>query len=214
MTTPPKKRVNYTVVQVNNDVYFDNLKPYLDSNKQNVIVCGSLNRDFALSLVRAVGENAKYRTTIVGMPNWDGMSKLYSNDYPNVEIVYSTPYNYPPTDEKVRNVTNIYRSQFSARPSDVVFKSYEAMYHYTHIAAEYKNEFIGHLSDTTYTWNSDFFLKPVFVSSQSLLPDYFENKTLYFVRKSKKATVSVTQVENCGIGVEHKPLLLSFVSIY
>ncbi len=191
-----KNKLRYSMVQLNNDVYFDNIKPYLDSTRQNLVICGSLNSSFAQSLIDALGDNPSYSVTVIGMPNWDGFSRLYKKEYPNVDIVYSTPFLYRTSTDRVQKLSSAYRSKFNARPSDLVFKGFEAMYRYTHLAANYTNEFIGHVSDAKYEWNNVFKIKPVWLTSESLLPDYLENKNLYFIQKSKQSIVSVTQVRN------------------
>ena len=190
-----KSRLSYKVLELNNDVNWDYIKPYLDSNRQNVIVCGSLNNDFAESLINAAGDNPSYQTTIIGMPNWDGMKKLYHNSYDNVDIVYSTPFNYGIHDSLVQSVANAYHAKFAARPSDMVFKGFEAMYHYTHLVNDFTSEFTTHVSDTSYRVANDFYIQPAMMNTTSLVPDYLENKNLYFVKKNKGTVVSVTQLK-------------------
>ncbi len=190
-----KNHFSYKVIELNNDVSFDYLKPYLDSTKQNVIVCGSLNANLATSLVKVLGNNAQYKTTVIGMPNWDGVKKLFNNNFDNVDIVYSTAFNYAPTDSCVQNITSDYRAKFAARPSDLVFKGFEAMYHYTHLLYEDSSAFINHVSDTDYHVSNNFFIQPVLQNQQSLVPDYLENKNLYFIRKNKGSIVAVLQLK-------------------
>lgn len=189
-----KNHFFYKVLELNNDITFDNIKPYLDSNKQNIIVCGSLNTNLATQLVNAVGNNPQYKTTIVGMPNWDGIRKLYNNSFDNVDIVYSTAFNYAANDSAVQNITAEYRSKFMARPSDLVYKGFEAMYHYTHLVVADSSAFINHVSDTSFRFQNNFFIQPVLQSSTSLVPDYLENKNLYFIKKNKGSVIAVLQL--------------------
>ncbi len=190
-----RNHFQYKVLQLNNDVFFDNLKPYLDSNRQNTIICGSMNTDFALSLIKALGNNPQYKTTVIGMPNWDGMRKLYNTDYENIDIVYSTAFYYSATNPNIQALTSDYKDKFFARPSDLVYKGFEAMYHYTHLVNDYANEFPGRLSDSAYTYNNQFAIQPVMLNTQSLVPDYQENKNLYFIKKNKGDVVSITQLK-------------------
>ena len=190
-----KNHFQYRVMQLNNDIFFKDLKPYLDSTRQNTIICGSLSNDFALSLVKALGNNPQYKTTLIGMPNWDGIRKLLNNTFDNVDIVYSTAFNYNTTDAVVQTINTEYKAKFFARPSDLVYKGFYAMYHYTHLMNEYPNELIGHLSDTSNQAKTGFLIKPVSLSALSMLPDYQENKNLFFVKKNKGAVVSVTQLK-------------------
>ncbi len=191
-----RNHFQYKMFEVNNEVNWDDIKPYLDSNRQNVIICGSLNNDIATSLVNAAGDNPSYRTTIIGMPNWDGMKKLYHNTYDNVDIVYSTPFNYGNNDSLVQSIANAYHAKFAARPSDMVFKGFEAMYHYTHLVSDFSTELTAHISDTSYRVANDFLIEPATMTATSQVPDYLENKNLYFIKKNKGSVVSVTQLKH------------------
>ncbi|MDQ2753773.1 MAG: ABC transporter substrate-binding protein [Bacteroidota bacterium] len=188
-----KNHFAYRVLELNT-ISFDKIKPYLDSTKQNVIVCGSLNSDFAADLVTALGTASKYKTTIIGMPNWDGVRKIFNNNFSNVDIVYSTPFYYSPTDSLVQTITADYRTKFFGRPSDMVFKGFEAMYHYTHLLIADSSAFLCHASDTSYPVTNRFFIQPVMQTTQSLLPDYLENKNLYFIKKNSGSVVAVQQL--------------------
>ncbi len=190
-----KNHFAYKVLELNNNVSFDNIKPYLDSTKQNVIVCGSLNTGFASSLVTALGDNPKYKTTLIGMPNWDGVKKLLNNNYNNIDIVYSTPFYYAPNDSLVKTITLDYRTKFVGRPSDMVFKGFEAMYHYTHLLSTDSIAFISHISDTSNLATNRFLVQPVMQNVQSLIPDYLENKHLYFIRNNSGSVVAVQQLK-------------------
>lgn len=193
--TLTKNHLQYRVMQLNNTVYFNDLKPYLDSNRQNTIICGSLNSDFALSLVKALGNNPQYKTTLIGMPNWDGMRKLLNNSFNNVNIVYSTAFNFDTTDAVVQTISTEYKAKFFARPSDLVYKGFYAMYRYTHLVNDYENELIGHLSDTSGQTKNGFLVQPVLITAQSMVPDYQENKNLFFVKKNKGVIVTITQLK-------------------
>lgn len=190
-----KNHFQYKVLELNNDVSFDNIKPYLDSTKQNVIVCGSLNTAFASSLINALGNNSKYKTTVIGMPNWDGAKKIINNHYSNIDIVCSTPFYYAPNDSLVKNITAEYRAKFVGRPSDMVFKGFEAMYYYMHLFNTDSTAFINHISDSSYSTAKRFFIQPVMQNAQSQLPNYLENKNLYFIRTNSGSVVGVQQLK-------------------
>lgn len=185
-------RSKYRVVNLPTDFSISNLKPYLDSTKQNVLVCGSLNTVFAKDIARLLCNNPQYKTTLIGMPNWDGIKGL-TDECESVEVVYSTPFNYSRTDSVGYPIVAAYKDKYFARPSDMVFKGYEAMYHFTNLLLTYKNELIGHLSDNRFKIANNFNIQPVTLSPDSALPDYQENKNLYFIKKLNGAIVSVSR---------------------
>jgi hypothetical protein len=120
---------------------------------------------------------------LIGMPNWDGIRQLNKLDCNSLEVIYSTPYNYSRTDSTGYNISQSYRDKFYARPSDMVYKGYEAMYHFTHLLLDYKYDFINHLSENKYIVSNNFYIRPVMMSNASFVPAYLENQNLYFVKK-------------------------------
>lgn len=156
---------------------------YLDSTKQNIVICGTLNEAFGVNLVRALDESKNFPSVAIGMPTWDALKEL---DRMNNEIVYSTPftYNYLRKDKTGQQLVTKYRARFQARPSDMAFKGFEALYHFGKLLLKYNNGLINHLSDKDFHLFNDFDFQPVRLSKEHLLPDYLENKKLYFIRKA------------------------------
>ena len=57
------------------------------------------------------------------------------------------------------------------------------MYHFTKLALKYSNGLINHLSEKEFKLFNEFDLQPVKLKKENPLPDYLENKKLYFIRK-------------------------------
>lgn len=154
---------------------------YLDSSRQNIVICGSLNESFGTNLVKSLSESRKYRSIAIGMPTWDALRGVDRN---NVEILYTTPYHFIRTDKLGLDITNTYRNKFSGRPSDMVFKGFEAMYRFTKLLIKHEGALIKNLSDKSLKLFNDFDIQPVKpYSNNSNAVDYFENKKLYYIRK-------------------------------
>ena len=159
----------------------------LDSTKKNVIVCGSLNETFGINLVKAISSSKSYKAVIMGMPTWDAIKDMGKD----AEIIYSTPYNFSRADKLFQQLTDKYRSKYSGRPSDMFFKGFESMYHFTKLLLKHRNGLINNLSDKEYKLFNDFDIQPVKSTKESILPDYLENKKLYFIRKLDGQTKSI-----------------------
>lgn len=175
-------RIRYTVAELNDHFTGDQLRSLLDSTRQNVIICGSLNEAFGTNLVNNLCAAASYKTVAIGMPTWDGLKALNNENCSQLEVVYSTPYNYSRTDKTGATLVKQYRAKFFSRPSDMVFKGYESLFHFSKLLLKYRNDFINHLSDTTGHIANQFNFEPARLSSSSFVPDYLENKKLYFVK--------------------------------
>ncbi len=153
---------------------------YLDSSRQNIVICGTLNEAFGINLVKSLSESKKYRSIAMGMPTWDALRGVDRN----VEIIYTTPYHFIRTDKIGLDITNAYRTKFSGRPSDMVFKGFEAMYRFTKLLIKHEGSLMKNLSDKSLKLFNEFDLQPVKAySNNPNAVDYLENKKLYFIRK-------------------------------
>ncbi|MEQ1624931.1 MAG: ABC transporter substrate-binding protein, partial [Sediminibacterium sp.] len=119
----------------------------LDSNRNNVLICGSLNEPFGTAIVKTLADNKDYKGTVIGMPTWDGFKDLAKPEYKGIEIIYSSPYYFPRTDKISNTISNKYRNKFQARPSDQVFKGFESMYHFSKLLIKHKESFLDNISN-------------------------------------------------------------------
>jgi len=175
--------LKYTPVTLPASFKAADLLPFIDSTSDGVIVCGSLDEAFGTALIKTINNSALAKTvTIVGMPTWDNMGILYSEDSKNVSVVYSTPYNYNRKNTLLASLSNQYRSKFNGRPSDMVFKGFEQVYHFTHLLVKYRDSLFSNLSDTSFKIANDYNFQPVRLTAASHAPDFLENKKLYFIK--------------------------------
>jgi hypothetical protein len=155
----------------------------LDSNRQNIVVCGTLSEPFAMSVIKTLGANINYATQIIGMPNWDGFRDLSRPEMKGIDILYTSPYNYSRTDKLGMYITTKYRNKFLSRPSDLVFKGYESFFHFTKLWLKHKDNLIHNLSDKSFKLFNDFDIQPVKFKKENKVPDYWENRKLYFIKR-------------------------------
>ncbi|MEP6711993.1 MAG: hypothetical protein ABJA37_06245, partial [Ferruginibacter sp.] len=59
---------------------------------------------------------------------------------------------------------------------------FETIFVFCRLLAKYPEDFMSHLNEYSYKVFSEYNFKPVFLSNKSPVPDYFENKHLYFIR--------------------------------
>jgi hypothetical protein len=117
------------------------------------------------------------------MPTWDGIKELSGEECKNVEIVFSTPYNFNNSDKSIASLTASYKSKFNGRASDMVFKGFESMYHFSKLLIAHQVNFINNISDNSFKIFNDFNFQPVRLHPSSYIPDYMENKKIYFIKK-------------------------------
>jgi hypothetical protein len=170
------------VVNVNED--FTLLKDKLDSNRNTVVIGGSLNETFANDLASFAQSISKtYNIKLIGMPNWDGFASLVKNkklkDYP---VYYTSPYYNSKLDDYSKKIKEGYLQKYKGLPSDMTYKGYEVTMQFIGLLQLYPNDLLSHLNDYNQKIFSDYRFKPVHQKKDSALPDYFENKNLYFLK--------------------------------
>lgn len=154
---------------------------YLDSTRQNIVVSGTLNETFGLNLVKVLGSQiTTYKSIAIGMPTWDALKDI---DKVGVDIVYSTPYYFNRTDRIASQLNTQYRAKYFGRPSDMFFKGYETMYHFSKLLLKYDTTLLANLSDKSFKIFNDFDVQAIPTNKEGPLPEYLENKKLYFIRK-------------------------------
>ncbi|WP_295233895.1 ABC transporter substrate-binding protein [Sediminibacterium sp.] len=158
----------------------------LDSTKINIIFCGSLNENFGMNLVKTTAANKSYKSILIGMPTWDAIKDLGKG----TEIIYSTPYNYNRIDKLAQYINQSYRSKVAGRPSDMVFKGFEAMFHFGKLLIKHQNNIASQLSDNSFKLFNEFDFVPVKTNGEPI-PAYLENKRIYFVKKTDGVIKSI-----------------------
>lgn len=163
---------------------FSILKKKMDSTRNTVIIGGTLNEKFATDLaLYAQSLSNSHPVTLIGMPNWDGFKSLLKNkkleDFP---IYFTTPYFNTKWDDNSRRLKEMYLAKYKGHPTDMAYKGYEATLHFITLLSMYPYNVISHLNDYPGRVFTNYFFKPVYANKESLVPNYFENKNLYFIK--------------------------------
>lgn len=176
--------LNMTVMNADSNLPVSFFKYKLDTTRNSVIIGGSLDEDFAKSIVDAAYAARKNNEiTLMGMPNWDGFKFFYKKDaYKDFPVQFTTPY-YNAKNERFNSViTSEYLRIYKGKPSDMAYKGFEAAHYFTNILIKYPNDFMAHINDKTFKVFSDFNFRPVYLKPKSSTPDYYENKHLYLMK--------------------------------
>lgn len=160
------------------------LKSKLDSTRTNVIIGGSLNEAFAQKLATECSvANKKSKTLLIGMPNWDGFGFMqHKNTMKDFPIYFTTPYYNGKWDSQSKKIQAAYKKNYKGSPSDMAYKGFECVYLFSKLLTRFPETYMDHLNDYPYKVFNEYIFKPVFLSKNSAIPDYFENKRLYFMK--------------------------------
>lgn len=176
-----KPLLNLKFVNISTD--FSKLTKALDSTKNNFVVGASLNKDFVGKLVTHTAlVNKTLPITLIGMPNWDGFTALTKRkEFKDFPVYYTTPYVNEENNNYAKMIRNIYLKKYSTAPSDMVYRGFESVFIFSRLLTRHPNDFINHINEYAYKIFSEYNFKPIF-SNENTVPDYFENKKLYFMK--------------------------------
>ncbi len=169
----------------------EDLKKHLDDNATTVAIAGSLDLNFGQVLAQQLASlNTVYATVVFGMPNWWETTNFSTPEYKGLEVFYTTPFYLSPTQKLVTDIQNIFKTKFYSRPTEMVFRGFETLYHFAHLLQLNGKNLGSSLSDKRFKVFTDFDIDPVIDSKTNTL-DYFENKKIYFVKKVDGVVMAV-----------------------
>jgi hypothetical protein len=155
-------------------------------------VAGSLDLNFANNLVQKLASiSDAYDVKLIGMPNWDGLPDLNKPGMKSLEVIYSTPFNIPASNNTVLSIQDYFKNKFYSRPSDMVYRGFETMFRFGKLLLQYGPALNAGIADKKTTVFTDFDIQPVYTKAPNMTLDYFENKKLYFVRKLNGAIAGI-----------------------
>jgi ABC-type branched-subunit amino acid transport system substrate-binding protein len=187
-----KHTLTFSTIILNDNFSDAEILSHLDSSQQNIIVCGSLNENFGKAVIKTLNTNGtSYSCVLFGMPTWNSMIGTLGNASDHLQIVITTPYNYLRSKPVLNSLSEDYKANYFSRPSDMVFKGYETMYHFTELLLMYPQNLINKISDPSFKVSNDYNFEAIRLSKTSFVPDYLENKKLYFIRIVNGAIQSI-----------------------
>lgn len=188
----PDRKPLLNIEVINSDISLspEMLKKKLDSNRQTIIIGASLDENFATSLISACFDlHETYPITLIGMPNWDGFKTLTKGDqFEDFPVYVTTPYFNTRADDLSKSLMAGYSKKYRGKPSDMVFKGFESTYLFIKLLTTYTYNMMSQINNKDFKVFADYNFRPVFLKKEGGIPDYFENKHLYFIRIMNGAT--------------------------
>lgn len=170
------------------DTFYSNqLIKYLDSTKNNIIVCATISEVFALRIAGVLANNKKFKATIIGMPTWDAIKSFNNKDYRDIEFVYTTPF-YFEDNAIINRLQFKYKQKFDGRASDQFFKGYETALRFIPLISLYKENAVQLFTDDMFKCFNSLDIQPVYSKKNATEINYYENKKIYFVKKINGST--------------------------
>jgi hypothetical protein len=172
-------------VSLTSDFSVNDIDKHLDSTRQNMCIAGSLDETFALNFCEQLAYlNKTYPVQVMGMPTWDGLRDFHKQEFAGLDIYYTTPFYYPKTDKLSLHILDHFKNSLYSRPTDVVFRGYETTLRYGRLLADFGNKLDSSIGEKKYKVFNDFDIQPVILDKKTQALEYFENRKLYFIKKT------------------------------
>jgi ABC-type branched-subunit amino acid transport system substrate-binding protein len=161
----------------------DDVKQHLNPDASTICIAGSLDLPWGQLLAETLAALYTETPTILfGMPTWWDNTDFSKPEFKGLEVMYTTPFYYYQTNPLVVKIGSEFRTRFYSRPTDMVFRGYETLYHFGHLLQIHGNNISSALTDKKFRILTDLDIQPVLDPKTNTL-DYFENKKIYLVRK-------------------------------
>ena len=187
------QQLNLKFHTLNDSFSIQNIIPLLDSNRNNTIWGATLTEAFAKRMVKALAPlTVTYPITILGMPTWDGIDFTHQ-DYQGVDIYISTPFVSSMGNASAFNsFSRRYNRSQNSRASDMASKGYEFTYRLVKALArdslsQSPQQLNSSLNDKRSRIFNEVDFQPVYAPGKPGVINYYENRKLYFVRKTNGA---------------------------
>ncbi|MBA2328119.1 MAG: amino acid ABC transporter substrate-binding protein [Flavisolibacter sp.] len=167
---------------IGNDFTNFTLSQGMDTLRRTVAIAGSLDENFGNKLVQQLSAlGTSNPITLIGMPTWDNLN-LSKPEIKNIEVVYSTPFNFNAPSALNTKLTNEYVNNVNSRPTDMFYRGYETMLRFALLLLDTKKDVSSNLTRKGNYIFTQYEIQPVFINKENPTLDYFENKKLYYVR--------------------------------
>ncbi|PWT96094.1 MAG: hypothetical protein C5B52_16430 [Bacteroidetes bacterium] len=184
--------LNIQTVILEDNFTSKDIKGSLDSVRQNVIICGSLDENFGRNLCLQSAElGPGYQLSIIGMPTWENIRELAKPELKGIPIIYSTTLYSPEQDPLNQQFVKSFFKLTYTRPSDMAFRGFEVTYVFSRLLQKYDSSILSNLNDKSFRLLTDYEFKPIYWSKGSSTPDYYENKRVYMVKRINGMTLRV-----------------------
>jgi hypothetical protein len=156
----------------------------IDSTKINVLLAGSLDNTFAVNFAKAISTYEKKGIIqVIGMPNWDGLKELQSTSYAGIPIYYTSGMS-PATDNKwAIDFDKKMKEETGINSSTSALKGFELTFYFLNILSKYGTIKIDNPADKPFKVFNDLDFRAIKWTKETQVPDYFENKRIYFIRR-------------------------------
>jgi hypothetical protein len=184
-----KKALKWSTYIASENFHIDSVAHLLDSTKQNLIFCASFDERLATQCLNYPVYLKSYNLHFIGLPHWETLKEINLPKHKDKIIYYPTAfYNDGSTD--FLNFQKIFLEKTQGKASDIAYKGYDAGMNFLQLLIKHKNNLINQINDPAFQKLIKYNFQPVKSSIKSQ-PDYFENKSVYLIKKQNGITTKM-----------------------
>jgi ABC-type branched-subunit amino acid transport system substrate-binding protein len=174
----------YKTIELNSAFSTDQISIHIDTNKTNVLIAGSLDDAFSSQFAKAIlNYTKKGIIQVIGMPNWETLKDIQSKSYAGVPIYYTSGFFAPQGNKWIQEVDEKFKENTGTKASIAAIRGYELAFFFGSVWSKYNTLDMAKSQDPSLRVITDFDFRPVFWNTGAEIPDYFENKRIYFIRR-------------------------------
>lgn len=157
----------------------------IDTTKMNLIIAGSLDEEFSLTLAKAIlAYPKKAIVQFFILPGMENNRELQKPVYYPISLWYTTPFYIPQYNAWAKFVDEYIRSNTFVKASPSVYKGFELVYYFTSLFSKHGHIRVDDPTDQLFKLMNDYQFKPTRATgSQAGTVDYFENKKIYLLKR-------------------------------
>lgn len=188
-SSPTKSRLKFQTYNMADSLNALNINRLLDTTKQNLLICGSLEEKFNISFLATATSLSAAKIHLIGMPVWETLKELQQTKYKEEILYYPTSF-YNDGSDKFLVFNKKFQSKTNGKPSDIAYRGYDVCYNFINLLVKHGADFINQLNDASYRQFIEYNIQPV-NNAGLATPDYFENKSIYMIKKSNGTTTTI-----------------------
>jgi ABC-type branched-subunit amino acid transport system substrate-binding protein len=185
------KKITFKSISVTELPSLQEISPFIDTTKTNILISGSLDDKFGTSLVNALNSYPKKGLLqVIGMPNWENLKDIQLPKFAGLPIYFSSPFYISPTNSWAKEMDELFKNNIYTKASLSAFKGFELTYYFASLFSKHGRVYVEDPTDAMFTPLNDLDFKPIKTKGPEGPVDYFENKKLYLLRRLNGLVIS------------------------
>jgi len=185
-----RKHPQYNVLSMQQIVYdtswtASRVASQLSPTQNNVCIFATLNPVVALNMAYKLASlTDRYQINLIGMPTWDQITTWYADSaLYSLPVFYSSPFVTNPQSAAVKYFQQKFMQLYrDGQPAPSAWKGFDICYRFVWLMLHYGIYFNARINDPGANMLIPYHFEPVYKQTSDSIPDYFENRKIFFMK--------------------------------